>query len=172
MLQVCFMLDCSASMHGPNLQAMLDAYDLVRHRLLARQPEIEYIGAIALSFNDTVTVLYEQTELKISPRLPALTAGGPTQLVPAFDFVAGWLQGHADPALLCLLIDGMPVDDWMSGCERLEAHRGRFTMVGINFRDDLNPGELCHVEYGITISEMQQIDDVLTRALNQLTGRT
>lgn len=106
-----FMLDCSASMHGPKHQAMIDVYDLILGCLTQGFPDSASVSISAISYASDVTVLFHKQAINPRPALPDLTMAGVTRLVPAFHQLQKWLDDDESNALVFWLTDNGHADD-------------------------------------------------------------
>jgi uncharacterized protein YegL len=102
------LLDISASMSGPPFEALKQGYQLLSTHAIG------HFAAIGVA-------RYESHPREIGPvggvlpALPALEAGGASNLGRALRWLADKLEKRRQPrprTLLCLFTDGFPTDDW------------------------------------------------------------
>ena len=161
-LSTCLLLDVSASMRGPRLQALYESYDLTLKCVARVFQGWDKVLVSALSYESTVTPLFRNEPLGNTPKLPVFPGEGATCLTPAFQLLGSWLQEDISrgAVLVILIADGMGTDNWLSACRLLDPYHDQFLMVGLGCGKSSSLVPLYHISHEKQVTDVAALDEL------------
>lgn len=147
-LCVILLLDSSASMHGAPLESLRSALHLLCSTFISRSKRPVQIAMIAYESEAKVVLPLVNVQ---AVELPKLDPAGASNLGKALGLAASLMGGLAEgtPALMYILTDGDPTDDWQAALTalrpRLKGSYGVF--CGMKANADTLKSELTHIYY-------------------------
>jgi uncharacterized protein YegL len=159
---VYFLLDASASMHGPKIQVLNDGYDLILSRMVQIFAHEYELSLSVLFYENEPIELFFRVPILPKPALPSLKATGPTRTSRAFVHLAGWLaRASDDRALVFWLTDSIGSDNYDIIPHVLAPYRERLSLVGIGIQSHVPLASAYPLDVELDITQIDRLQLLL-----------